>query len=85
MFRFKHVTQLVHFNHFGGGWWGVTTNLLATLSFCGNRVLELAEEDGLDALPSPGSYSGRGGEGGLWWEALPHPHFQGRESARTAG
>lgn len=62
-----------------------TASLLATLSFCGNRVLELDEEDGLDALPSPGSYSGRGGESGLWWEALPHPHFQGRESARTAG
>ena len=77
MFQFDHGF------HFGGG-------LLLSIfwlhyPFFGNGVLELDEEDGLGALPSPSSYNGRGGEGALLWEALPHPHFQGRESARAAG
>ena len=50
---------------------GVTANLWAMFSLCGNRVLELDGEDGLDALPSPGSHTGQ--EGGLWGEALAHP------------
>lgn len=64
------VFRSTHFIHFGGAG-GVTANLWAMLSLCGNRVLELDKEDGLNALLSPGSHTGQ--EGRLWREALAHP------------